>query len=167
MKSKFNKKQIDTSKYVNVETGESLSSELPNLTSVNIKDKDMVIISSKEYMTIDSEALQYIKKEFNNAECGRILEMCNMVNGSYNILYNQNKEPHTKQTLGEELNYTINKFRDFLQKLYKKSVIYYIMGFKDNKEQTWIMLNPTLARKQKTFNIRCVSSFQNLAEKPL
>ncbi len=163
-KNIYNKKRIDTSKYVNIETGETLHSEIPTLTSVNIKNNDMVIISSHEYMTIDSEALRYIRSEFNNAECARILDMCDMINGPYNLLYNKENKLHTKETLGEELNYTVNKFRDFLSKLYKKSIIYYLSGFKDGKEQIGIMLNPTLARKQKTYNVKCVNSFQNLSK---
>lgn len=64
----------------------------------------------------------------------------------------------------KELNYTRNIFSAFLKKLIKKSVIYYISGVKDNKEQTWIMLNPTLARKNKAFRRECISVFEDLTK---
>lgn len=162
MKNTYNKKRIDTAKYVNIETGETLGSEHPNITSFNNINKDMVIISSKEYIIIDSKALQYIQQNFNNAEVARILEMSNMVKGCYNILYYE-QLPHTKETLMEELEYTRSKFSLFLKKLYSKSIIYYIKGFKNGKEVTQIMLNPYLARKSKMFSTDCISSFENIS----
>lgn len=161
-KSIFRKQKIDSTKYVNIETGESLSDERGMITSVNIKNDEMVIISSNEYIIIDSKASAYIRRNFNKAEAGRILEMCNMIHGSYNLLCNHMKVPHTKETLMTDLDYTINKFRDFLDKLYKNGIIYYISGYKDGVEKIHIMLNPFLARKQKTFNSDCVNHFQVL-----
>jgi len=52
MKRISHKKAIDPSKYANIETGETLGSEIPTLTSVNVADPDLVLVSSKEYMMI-------------------------------------------------------------------------------------------------------------------
>lgn len=158
------KRKIDTSKYVNIDTGELLSSET-NITSFN-EDTDLVVINSTEYIIIDSKARAYIEKEFNNTEVGRILNMCDMVRSCYNLLFDKNTNSyHTNETLMTELDYTRNKFADFMKKLYKKSIIYYIEGIKDGKECIWIMLNPTLARKRKTIHKSCVAVFEDLSKK--
>lgn len=158
----YNKEKLDTSKYVNIETGETLQSENPNITSVNKINKDLVIVSSDEYIIIDSKALVYIQKNFTNAEVARILDMSNMVKGCYNLLYKKDSTEHTKESLKEELEYTRNNFALFMKKLYVKSIIYYFKGFKNGKELTHIMLNPHLARKSKTFFVDCISSFEDI-----
>ncbi len=161
----FQKQKIDTSKYVNIDTGETLASEQPDLTSIN-KATDLVIISSTEYVIIDSKAREYIQANFNQAEVGRIIQMADMVKGCYNLLFNKKTAlPHTKDTLAEELEYSRNIFADFMKKLYKKSVIYYISGVKNNRECVWIMLNPTFARKSKSFKKACVNVFEDLSKK--
>lgn len=164
MKHIYKKEKIDTSKYVNIETGESLESEIPNITSVNKINTDMVIISSDEYIIIDSKALKYIRENFSNVEAARILDMSNMVKGCYNVLYKDKQTAHTKESLMETFEYNRNIFAKFLKKLYNKSIIYYIKGYKDNKEITHIMLNPHLARKSKTFSIDCINSFENISK---
>lgn len=165
VKTSYKKERLDTTRYVNIDTGETLSSEHPEITSVNKKNNNLVIISSNEYITIDSNALTYIQAEFSKTESGRILQMADMVYGCYNLLQNKgNDTPHTKDTLMEELEYSRNKFSLFLKRLVKKSVIYYIKGVKDGRDQTWIMLNPTLARKSKSFHTDCVSVFEDLSK---
>lgn len=164
MKKVYNKKTIDTSKYVNIETGELLSEEYSDVTSVNQKT-DLVIINSSEYVIIDSKARAYVEREFNHAEAGRIFQMCDMVKSCYNLLFDKkNKNYHTKNTLSDELEYSRNIFADFLKKLFDKSIIYYIKGMKDGRECIWIMLNPTLARKSKTVHKDCLSVFTDLSK---
>ena len=65
----------------------------------------------------------------------------------------------------EELNYTRNKYADFMKRLYRKSVISYIYTVKDGKECKYIMLNPNLARKRKTVDKNCLSYFDELGTK--
>ncbi len=165
MKNAFKKVKLDTDKYVNIDTGETLESEHPNLTSANIKDTDNVVISSKEYFIIDSRANEYIKENFNHAERGRIYDMSDMVQGCYNILHKKDrKTPHTKDTLMSDLDYTRNMFAKFMEKLYKKSIIYYLKGYKDGKECVYIMLNPYMSRKSKVFSKDCTSVFKDISK---
>ena len=163
MRSVTTKKKIDTSRYVNIDTGEVLQDEHPNIGTMTVKDPDLVVMKYTEFVTIDSAARAYIAKEFNNAECGRILQLCDMTYGVYNILHSKTtRKPHTKDTLMCELDYTRNMFTEFLKKLVKKSIMYYIVGSKDGREMTWIMLNPTLARKRSTIDRRCLTAFEDL-----
>lgn len=160
------KHKIDTSRYVNIDTGEPLQAEYPQLKNISTKDPDLVIMEYSEFVTIDSAAREYIEREFNRAECGRILQLCDMTYGFYNILHcKKTRDPHTKETLMGELDYTRNKFSDFLKKLLKKSIIYYITGYKDGQERTWIMLNPTLARKRVTIHRDCLLAFDDLSKR--
>lgn len=165
MKNVFNKKKIIPEHYVNVLTGESLADEKKEITSVNYKNEDLVILDSKEYVVIDSKAFQYIQKNFTPVEVGRITKMADMVKGCFNLLHDKESNPHTKDTLMQELDYTRNIFAEFMKKLYKKSVIYYMSGMKNGKDVTYIMLNPTLARKNKAFHRDCVSVFDDLTKR--
>lgn len=146
---------------VDAATGEFLHES----TTVNVVDQDLVIVHSDEYVIIDSSALQYILQNFSPVDYGRILKMADMTNGAYNILYHDRKVPHTDATLMAELNYTRNKYADFMKRLYRKSVISYILTVKDGKEFKYIMLNPNLARKRKTIDKNCLTYFDELGTK--
>lgn len=146
---------------VDMGTGEII----PQSTTVNVVDQNLVIIHSDEYVIIDSHALQYILQNFNPVDYGRILKMADMTNGPYNILYHNREIPHTDATLMGELKYTRNKYADFMKKLYRKSVISYIHTVKDGKEMKYIMLNPNLARKRKTIDKNCLAYFDELGTK--
>lgn len=162
MKQVFNKTKIDPSKYVNIETGETLQSENPNITSLNSFKSDLVMIDYKEYVVIDSHALNYIVQNFSSTEIGRITKMADMVEGCFNILHNDQKVPHTDESLMEEIEYTRNKYAEFMKKLYKKGVVYYVTGYKYNKPVKYILLNPYLAKKSKTLHKDCLTYFNPL-----
>ena len=143
---------------VDLTTGEVV----PSGSTVNVVDEDLVIVHSDEYVVIDSKALNYILVNFSPVDYGRILKMANMTNGSYNILYVDRKVPHTDLSLMDELKYTRNKYSDFMKRLYKGGVIYYVSGVKDGVEFKHIMLNPHLARKRKTIAKDCLVYFDEL-----
>lgn len=162
-KNKQNRKKVDGTQYINKDTGELLSSEVPGVSSVGVIDQDLVIMHSDEYVVLDSKAVQYIQNNFSPVDLGRILKMADMTYGEFNILYNDTV-PHTSQSLMEELDYTRNKFANFMKRLHMKSVIYYLEGYKDGRKFKHIMLNPYLARKRKTMHKECVGVFQNIKE---
>lgn len=164
MKSVFNKTKIDGDKYMNVETKALLSEDYPEMTSVNVVNPTVKILSSKEYVVLDSHALAYIATRFSRHDLGRILSMTNMVNGKYNILYDTSSIPHSDVSLRTELDYSINKFRDFMKKLYKEGVISYMYTMIRNKEHKFIMLNPFLARKTKVFDVDCLKLFNDFKQ---
>ena len=161
MKKVISKLKINPSKYVNTETGETLHSENPNITSLNTYNKDLVIIDYKEYVIIDSKAITYITKHFSTTEVGRITKMADMVEGCFNILHNKNHNPHTDETLMLDIEYTRSKYSDFMKKLYKKGIIYYVTGYKNENPVKYILLNPYLARKTKAIHNDCLIYFDN------
>lgn len=161
MKGKVSKEKLDTEKYVNKETGEMMSSEIPGNVTISKTDPDLIILDSEEYVIIDSQALSYIKENFSPTDMGRIMKMADMTQGEFNVLYN-GQSPHTTASLMENLDYTRNKFANFMNRLERKSVIYYIVGYTNGKKVKHIMLNPYLARKRKTIHKDCIKSFQNI-----
>jgi len=78
--------------------------------------------------------------------------LADKVNGTYNILYDKKGIAHSPITLRLSLKYDESEFSRFMKRLHTKSIINYIAGYKDGRKCKWIMLNPTLARKSKTFH---------------
>lgn len=161
MTHKRTTKKLNPENYINKDTGETLTSEIPDIKSVNVVDEDVVIVNSDEYVIIDSAALTYIRENFSPTDLGRIMKMTDMTYGEYNVLYN-GVTPHTTVTLMEDLEYSRNKFANFMKRLHMKSIIYYLDGYVDGKKKRHIMLNPHLARKRKTFNKQCINVFQDI-----
>lgn len=160
IKPVFHKKKIDSEKYVNIDTGEMLSSEL-NITTVNIKNDKLLLLSSQEFIVVDSVAKRYVDVHFNSTEQGKIMMMTNLVHGNFNLLYDSDKkEYYNMETLADYLGYKRTSFITFMKKLRDKSIINYFY-FKNVK---YIGLNPTFARKQKSFHKHCIISFKNLSD---
>ncbi len=165
MRQIHKKTKIDSTKYVNIETGETLHSENPHIISLNSINKDLVLISYDEYIVIDSQALYYISQHFSSTEIGRITKMADMVGGCFNILHNKEHKPHSDETLMHEIEYTRNKYNDFMKKLCRKGIVYYVTGYLDDKPVKYILLNPYLAKKSKTVHKDCLVYFNPLKYK--
>lgn len=161
MKRIVTKQKINPDDYVNKNTGETMQSENPNITSLNSYNNDLVIMDYKEFVIIDSKAIAYILKNFSEAESGRVLKMANMVRGCFNILHIDELTPHTDETLAKEIDYTRNMYHNFMKKLYMKGIIYYVIGTKYNKEVKYILLNPHLAKKKGNIHKECLTYFDD------
>ena len=165
MKNVVKKKVLDFSSYVNTKTGELLVNEIPNIASINTKT-DLVIFHSKEFIIVDSRALDYVNSVLSTFEYSRVIQMADMVKTCYNVLFDRKKDvPHSKESLMDELDISRNTFEPFLRKLLLHNIIYYIVGMKNRRKIVHIMLNPSLARKSKAFSKECTSVFANLSEK--
>mgnify|MGYP003631895901 CR=1 FL=1 len=160
-KKKVTRQKINGDQFVDKDTGETLKSAMPGIRTVNSVDENIVIMHSDEYVILDSKALQYVQENFSPVDLGRIMKMTDMTQGQFNVLYNGDT-PHSKQTLMEDLDYSRNKFANFLKRLEMKSIIYYIVGYVEAKRVRHIMLNPHLARKRKTIHKDCLNSFQDI-----
>lgn len=161
MKKKTTTKKVDGNQFVDKDTGETLESAIPGIRTATSVDENIVIMHSEEYVILDSKALQYVQENFSPVDLGRIMKMTDMTQGQFNVLYDGEK-PHDNQTLMAELDYSRNKFSNFLKRLEMKSIIYYIVGYVEEKRVRHIMLNPNLARKRKTIHKDCLNSFQDI-----
>jgi len=72
----------------------------------------------------------------------------------------------SQKILRVSLDYDESEFSRFMKRLHTKSIVYYFSGYKDGRKCKWIMLNPTLARKSKTFHKDCLNVFDDLSKKP-
>lgn len=161
----YTKKKIDTSIYVNTLTGETLYSEYPDTTSINLKNESHVILGSKNFIMFDSNAFKYVQTICSPADLSKILRIADMVKGDYNFVCGKDGTPHIPKTLRIALDYDESEFSRFMQRLFKKSIIYYLSGYENGKTHKWIMLNPTLARKQNKVHKDCLMVFENLCKK--
>jgi len=161
----YTKRKLDTSNYVNTTTGETLFSEFPSTTSINIKNETLAIVNYDEFIIIDSKAFRYIQTVFNHADTSRIMGMGDMVKGVYNVLHDEKGTAHSMKSLRTFLSYDESGFSKFMKRLHTKSIINYIVGHKDGRKCKWIMLNPTLAKKRNTIHRECLSVFDDLSKK--
>lgn len=165
IKSVKNKVKKDIEKYVNIDTGETLQSELicGKETIIAKKDTDLFTIESKEFIVIESKAMIYLSKILTASEFEKVLCMANMVKTEFNILFNYNI-PHTPDTLSKELQLTVDNLTRLIKKLHKKGILAYIVSYKSGYLQKIYMLNPTVARKRKTFHNDLLEIFEDLSK---
>jgi hypothetical protein len=130
----YTKRKINISNYVNTITGETLFSELPNTTSINIRDENYAIVNSEEYIIIDSNAFRYIQTIFSSADLAKVQRLSDMVKGTYNLLYDNKGIHHVPKTLRVTLDYDESEFSRFMKRLHTKSIVYYFSGYKDGEE---------------------------------
>lgn len=163
MRKVTKKKNIDTSKYVNVETGETLRSENENIVSIN-EDTKYVVLDYHKYTVIDQRVMAFLKEILPPQEIGRIYMMSVELEQRSNVIMN-GEEPHTDTTLAESVNYTRSKYSDFMKKMYKASIVYKLQGYWEGRERTLFILNPHLARVSKTIKKDILALFQNISTK--
>lgn len=162
MKNISRKKSIDALQFVHLESGELLHDIADgDVTSVNVRT-EMVFVESNNFVTVDTQAVLYLRTIFSDAEMGRIGDMCHMIRKSdeYNILRTlKTGKVHTRETLIKDLGVHRNTFDPFLKKLIEHSVLYLMTGTRNRRKVVYYILNPTLARRRKTFPRACVQYF--------
>ena len=166
-KSISNKCRIDSSKYVNVDTGEVLSSEFSGrVGSVNLLSNDLVKMKSDSFVITDTRTMDYLRDILSKSDLGYVSLMIPMVYGNWNILYRRDYAgPHTSKTLQSDLDLANTAFYGLMQRLYKQGVLYYITGYNNRRKVKHIMLNPTIGRRTNQIQRECLRYFEDLSEK--
>jgi hypothetical protein len=163
-KIKKNSKLIPD-QYVNIETGELLSSEVKNNITITMKEgTNQFIINSDEYVTFSSEAMIYLAKEFSNVDIARVFKMGNMLKGDCSVISQNNNHPHTSDTLAVKLNMSIDEFYKMVKRLFNKNVLSYCVCAPSGYVQKIYMLNPYIARKRKTINCELSMFFRDITK---
>lgn len=156
MKKKNNPDGVSTTPYfkkvkalnlVNENTGEIY----PDGSTVNVAT-DLVIISYDEYVIFNSDALNYIRKNFKPAIFNIVMSMADMTQEELNVICDENRQPHNSKTLAIALEYSTTRYYKLMKILYSAGIIHYHIGFKDGVERKTILLNPYVARKRKTIH---------------
>jgi hypothetical protein len=156
------KTTFDVTKYVNTETGELLTSELKDSKMVvTITEKgDYVIITSDDYIVLDSQAVSYLASVLSRTEFSSVMAMTADLKTPLNLVFNGPK-PHTNETLQKYLGYSSRAmFSKLINKLMKIGVLYQIKGNIQGEVRVIYMMNPFLARKRRTVDNKVVEVFK-------
>lgn len=160
MKHAYNKKKIDPSKYVNIETGQPLSDEMPELTSLNVKNKELIVIDYNSYVMINKDAIALLSAVLSEADMGRLLEMADMIETEFNILCTKDNKIQDRKSLSIDLNLAPDNVTRLINKFHNRGILGFLKTKIDNKVVNTIILNPFIARKRKTIGSQCVDAFQ-------
>lgn len=140
------KKAINADDYVNLETGETLTSEHGNVRAVQVDNGDFIIYKSNNFTTMEKSALEYLKRHLSVKDIGYIHLMLHMVYGSMNALYTRNMTAHTRETLMKELELARTQFSGLITRLIKIGVLYELKGLRGSKITKTFILNPNVGR---------------------
>ena len=121
--------------------------------SFNITEEgECVIITSDDYIVLDSKTVRYLSTELSRTEINSMIMMATDLKTPLNIVYN-GPQPHTNQSLQKFLGYSSKAmFLKLLNKLMKVGVIYQLKGRIRDEIRVIYMLNPFIARKRKTID---------------
>lgn len=162
MKKVVRRKNIDFTKYVNTTTGETLNSEQPDALYLQTKT-DRAVIEYSSYVVIDREVMEFLTEILSIPELGRVNILISDTKGCKNIIM-KDDVPHDNITLAKRLSYTRNKYTDFMNKMYKASIVYKISGYKEGQQVQYFILNPYIARATKTTDASILPCFENLTK---
>jgi len=151
--------------YVNVDTGELLSSEVKEGIDVTLKQgTNQFILNSNNYITFTKEALEYLYRELSNVDVGKITIISNMLRTDCSIICQDNNHPHTPETISIKLDMHIDKWYEFVRKMVKKNILCYCVCAPSGYVQKIYMLNPFIARKRTTFNCELNTFFRDVTK---
>lgn len=156
---------IHPDNYVNIHTGETLSSESSDKVSLVIREAtEEFIMSSKNYVVFDNNAVMYLTNHLSTTERARIFSIANMVRTNCSVVYQNNNHPHTPETLCTVLDMNLNKFYEFIRKLVKKNILCYAVCSPSGYVQKIYILNPYIARKTNKFNCELTTMFRDVTK---
>lgn len=154
------KRIIDPSKYVNIDTGEDLTSEVKNGGFEFYENTEMITITSDDFTILDSTALMFLRKQLNRSELGSISIIAEDLRTPLNIVYNTSI-PHTNESLQNALEISSRStFNSLINKLMKLGVLYQIKGNIKGKVRVIYMMNPFVARKRKQLDSKVIEVFK-------
>lgn len=157
--------KIIPGEYVNVNTGETLASEVNDNISITIKEgTNQFVINSDNYVTFTKEAIEYLYRELSSTDIGKITTISNMLKTDCSIICQENNHPHTPETLSIKLDMNLNKWYEFVRKMVKKNILAYCTCAPSGYIQKIYMLNPYIARKRTTFNCELSTFFRDVTK---
>jgi hypothetical protein len=161
------KKVIDLSLYHNEETGELLNSELGKGVKITVSQKtNNVSIDYDDYASISTEALKVLMTTLNNSDLASTLKMSICAKGPLSLLYNENNQLHSNETLQKYLDISSSStFFALINKLIKAGVLYQVKGLIYGEVRKIYMINPFLSKKRKVFDEKVIEVFQSFENK--
>ena len=128
--------------------------------------KEFFEINENGFITFNQPVMKFLKEVLPAQEIGRIYNMSSLIQTNWNLLVNDSADlPFDDKSLSEEIALSRNKYHDFMQKMYKLSIVYKLKGYYNGSERTLIILNPFLAKNTKTIKKELLPFFENLSKK--
>jgi len=158
--SKVSKKEVvDLESYVNIETGEVMSSEFDSLKYDT--DTGKSVVSYDDYSIISSEAVFALQDVLNDSDLAKVMKMSITLKTELNILFND-KIPHTNKTLQKYLAIRSEAmFIRLVKRLMNVGVLYQMKGLIYGKVRVIYLMNPYICRKRKVFERKVLDVFKN------
>jgi len=158
---------LDVSIYHNQETGELLSSELGKGSSITVAKKTTgVIIDYDDYATISTDAMLQLMEVLNNSDLANTLKMSLCAKTPLSLLYNQNNQLHSNESLQNYLEIKSEaRYFDLIKRLTKAGVLYQIKGLIYGEVRKIYMINPFLSKKRKIFDDKVIQVFKSFDNK--
>jgi hypothetical protein len=162
-----NREVSNPADYANIYTGEVLNSEnkTESVELVKYKPSTKMLLESKDYITIDSQALLYLCNVLSKGDISHLYRMAQMLRTDCSILFNNNNKPHTTESLCKALDVDVSNFRKVLNRLVKKNVLAYAVCAPSGYVKKVYMFNPYVARKAQIFSCELDNFFSNLSIK--
>lgn len=161
------KKLIDLSLYHNEDTGEILSSEVGKGTTITVSQKtEKVTIDYEDYATISTKAMLTLMEVLNNSDLANTLKMSLCAKGPLSLLYNENNQLHSNETLQKYLDISSrSSYFSLVNKLISVGVLYQVKGLIHGEVRKIYMINPFLSKKRKVFDEKVIEVFQSFDKK--
>lgn len=161
MRKVFKQISFNAGSYVNMYTGQVLSDEIQNITSVNVFKDNVVSISYENYCMYNNGFIAYLPSRFNIEEVGIIMLLSGMVVGSNNIVKYKNR-----YISGKKLVEVLPIGRDKGMRLYRKMIEENIIAEAKEPVKGGIVLlfNPYLMKKSRNINSVCASHFNDVSK---
>lgn len=164
-KSISKKKSIDLNSFVNVDTGESLSSELKEGSSVTVNEKTgLSEVYYSDYSVISTEAILALSQILNNSDLANVVKMSVTVKTALNVIFNNNI-PHTNNSLQKYLQIkSESMFLALIKRLMKVGILYQMKGRVGKEIRVFYLLNPYICRKRRTFENKILTVFEQFKD---
>lgn len=155
------KKNLDLSKYANVDTGEFLIDEVDGKNSITIDEKtDMSVVSYSDYSVISTEAITILTQLLNNSDLANVIKMSIVVKTPMSVLFNHNI-PHTNETLQKYLEIkSESMYMGLIKRLMNVGVLYQMKGLIFGEVRRIYIINPYICRKRRVFENKVLDIFQ-------
>lgn len=151
---------IQTDKYVNHTTGETMRSETKSNEKIQKKKPNGTFrINSDNYVMFDDNAVKYLLKVLNRTDVSRVFQMSNMARGECSILSHSNSRPHTSESLAEALGMSMDKFYAMIRTMVKESILAYTVCAPTGFVRKIYILNPYIARKKRVMSCELMHTF--------
>jgi|LakMenEpi03Aug12_release.lakeMendotaPanAssembly.Ray.scaffolds.fasta_scaffold264748_2 hypothetical protein len=144
------KTKVGNEVLVNKHTGEILE-QSPSSSFYIEETKDAFVVSSKNYVSITPEAIEYLTIHCKNTDIAKILMISATTRTDFSVAFHTNNKPHSIETLSKYLNLNERELYRLINRLTKQNILAYAVCAPSGYLQKIIMLNPYIARRRTQF----------------